>query len=278
MRELTVAAGLLAAACGFQVDGSGESSSDGSSTTTGATTGTSVTTQSGSETSTSSSGGGSTSTAGTSGAETGTTDALTSGGGTGSSSGVGTGTGGATTTTSGTGSTGAPADCHPMIAEVLPGLSGADDGREWVVLYNNCPEAIILDGYAIGWGGDALSGANDLTGTIDAGGCFVVGGPTTDAGNFDPVYDQTAQFGPQLTRAQGGVLLHQAAAGAVNIATVPVDALIYGTANVAGFLDSTGVVGAIAIAGQLSDISLRRTGASTWIAGNPPTPNACPSF
>ena len=79
----------------------------------------------------------------------------------------------------------------------------------------------------------------------------MVGGPTSDAGNGNPTYDQVENFDPNLENgfwASGGVALFDVVAASVNAATVPVHAVIYGglfVGNDNGLIDETGAPGAV---------------------------------
>lgn len=174
--------------------------------------------------------------------------------------------------------TGEPSDCTPILVEAVTSLDGSDDGREWVVLYNPCPSSFDLGPLTLAWGEFAYDGALDLSGSIAAGECFVVGGPTTNGGNFDPSYDLVENFEPNLSREPGAIGLFLLEPAEVDAGDVPVDAVIYGNTN-AGFLDSTGAMPGPMIPGSVDLESMRRTSlADTWEYTASPTPNDCPGF
>ena len=139
------------------------------------------------------------------------------------------------------------------VSEVMYNPTGwNDDGSEWVELFNAGSTDIDLSSYSLGWGGaDYTTGVVQLTGTIFSGQYFVVGGPTSDAGNGNPTYDQVENFDPNLENgfwASGGVALFDVAAASVDATTVPVHAVIYGglfVGNANGLIDETGVAGAV---------------------------------
>jgi hypothetical protein len=138
------------------------------------------------------------------------------------------------------------------VSEVMYNPTGfGDDGSEWVELYNAGSTPIDLSTYSLGWGGaDYTIGVLQLSGTILPGQYFVVGGPTTDAGNGNPTYDQVANFTPDLENAifaSDGIALFDVAAASVTAATVPVHAVIYGglLGNINGLMDETGAPGAV---------------------------------
>ena len=67
-----------------------------------------------------------------------------------------------------------------LLSEVLYDTSGTDDGLEWVELYNNDTVAIDLSSFSLGNGGtDYTASVVQLSGTIQPGATFVVGGPTS---------------------------------------------------------------------------------------------------
>jgi hypothetical protein len=178
--------------------------------------------------------------------------------------------------TDSTSTTGSTADCHPLIAEILPSNVGSDDGLEWAKLYNPCPQAVDLSALSLGWGGASFGSAVDLQGSLASGACYVIGGPSSDGTNANPTYDQVHNFNPNLSRDPGGMLLYDVAAGSVNVGTVPLDSVAWGS-NSAGYLDPSGAVAAVAIGNPAIEQSLERTDETTWVFGTP-SPNACPSF
>ncbi len=128
-------------------------------------------------------------------------------------------------------------------------------------------------------GGESYTGAVDLVGTVAAGTCFVVGGPDSNGGNFDPPLQQLVNFEPNLSRNPGAIGLFELAPADVDVADVPLDVVIYGDANTGGFLDPSGVMPGPVLPGALDLVSLRRTSlASTWEFADPPTPGACPTL
>jgi hypothetical protein len=136
------------------------------------------------------------------------------------------------------------------ISEVMYNPNGGDNGREWVELYNASGADVDLSGWSLGWGGaDYTTGVLQLSGLLAAGDYFVVGGPTSDANNENPSYDQVANFTPDLQNpllASDGIALFDVPAASVTAATVPVHVLIYGGLfNLNGLLDEQGNPGAI---------------------------------
>ncbi|MEX1369045.1 MAG: hypothetical protein AB1Z98_38315, partial [Nannocystaceae bacterium] len=178
-----------------------------------------------------------------------------------------------------TSDSGTPSDCTPILAEALTNLDRGDNGREWVVLYNPCDEDFDLSPLTLAWGQYAYDGTFDLSGTIGGGDCLVVGGPTSNAGNFNPPLGQVNNYEPNLSRNPGAIGLFLLPPREVDADDIPLDAVIYGTRNGGDFRDSSGAVPGPMIANPPDLQSMRRTSAgNTWEAGDPPTPSACPSF
>lgn len=167
------------------------------------------------------------------------------------------------------------------VSEVMYNPTGADDGREWVELYNAGAVAIDLSNYSLGWGGpDYTTGVLQLAGTVLPGQYFVVGGPGSDLGNGSPTYQQVANFTPDLVNpffVSAGIALFDVVAASVTPATVPVHAVIYGGFfNFNGLMDETGAPGAIDAPWFLlpgAGGSLEFDGAS-WAPQGAPTPGS----
>ena len=161
---------------------------------------------------------------------------------------------------------------------------GADDGGEWIEIFNDGSSAIDLSSYSLGWGGDDYTtGTVQLSGNLLPGQYFVVGGPTSDASNGNPVYDQVANFTPNLENSgwfqpADGVALFDVVATSITPTTVPIDAFIYAgplfSSNSNGLLDESGAPGAVDFVQPFfaSGYSVEFDGA-TWSRQNSPTPN-----
>jgi hypothetical protein len=179
------------------------------------------------------------------------------------------------------------ASAAPILSEVFFNPTGADDGLEWIEIYNAGPSTVDLSGYSLGWGGaDYTTGTAQLSGMLLPGQYFVVGGPTSDASNGNPVFDQVVNFNPDLEnsgwfQAADGVALFDVLATAITPTTVPVDAFIYGGAifstNSNGLLDETGSPGAVDFVQPFfgSGYSAESDGTS-WSQQTNPTPNSGP--
>jgi hypothetical protein len=200
------------------------------------------------------------------------------------STGEGTSTGEASTGTGDATSTGT-AICGPLVVEVFYDAEGGDDMLQWVELYNPCAEPIDLSTWTLGWGGVDYGPprVKGLPGTVEAGGCFVVGGPTADASNGQPTYQYADDFAPGLDlalEAGGGVALFDAPSDEVDATTVPIDAVVYGPDNANALIDETGrPVAAPHVGNPATGGSIQRTSATaTWVTAETPAPNDCPPF
>lgn len=134
-----------------------------------------------------------------------------------------------------------------VISEVMFNPTGADDGREWIELFNDSGSAVDLSGYSLGWGGaDYTVGALALPSvTLAAGAYYVIGGPVSDAGNGNPSFDLVANFAPDLQNpfiVADGIALFDS--GSPN----PIHVVIYGLLNLSGLVDETGAPGAVDVA------------------------------
>ncbi len=168
-----------------------------------------------------------------------------------------------------------------ILSEVLYDAAGSDDGLEWIEIYNAGSSAVDLSGYSLGWGGsDYTYGVLQLSGTIQPGATFVVGGPTSSSSNGSPAYDQVANFSPDVQNSGStadGVALFDVPAAQVTGSTVPIDAVVYGGSNTNGLIDETGSANAPEVGDAPSGSSIERLDlAGTWHIQSAPTPNSTP--
>jgi len=168
-----------------------------------------------------------------------------------------------------------------LLSEVFYDPSGTDDGLEWVELYNADTVAIDLSGFSLGNGGlDYTTTLVQLSGVIQPGETFVVGGPTSSATNFNPVLNQAVDFNPDLQNSGttgDGVALFNVPAAQVTPTTVPIDAVVYGPDNANGLIDETGVANPPEVGDAPSNSSIERVDlAGGWQIQAVPTPNASP--
>ena len=168
-----------------------------------------------------------------------------------------------------------------LLSEVFYDPSGNDDGLEWVELFNNDSVAIDLASFSLGNGGTGYTTSLvQLSGIIQPGQTFVIGGPTANATNGNPSLDLAINFNPDFQNsgsAGDGVALFNVAATAVTNATVPIDAVIYGPNNNNGLIDENGLVSAPEVADAPSGSSIERLDiAGAWQVQATPTPGATP--
>jgi len=164
------------------------------------------------------------------------------------------------------------------LSEVFYDPSGEDEMLEWVEIVNTGTSAVSLSGFSIGSGGTSYASSTfALSGTIPAGGCIVVGGPTSNALNYSPSFAIAADFAPDLQNSgttADGVALFNVPASAITTTTVPVDVVIYGGTNTSGLIDETGAIGAVDLPDTDSGRSLERT-PTGWRSQTVPSPNDC---
>ncbi len=168
-----------------------------------------------------------------------------------------------------------------VLSEVLYDVSGADNGFEWVELFNSGEAAVDLSGFSLGAGGTSYTTTvAQLSGIIAPGATFVVGGPTASTANANPVFDLVLNFSPDLQNsgtAADGVALFDVAAAQVTAVTVPIDAVLYGPVNSNGLIDETGAANPPEVGDVGAGMSIERIDlAGTWVAQAAPTPNATP--
>jgi hypothetical protein len=169
-----------------------------------------------------------------------------------------------------------------VLVEVFYDPPSSDDGLEWVKLYNGTTTSISLDAYSLGWGGaDYTNGKVNLSGSVPAGGCFIVGGPFTTEVNGSPVFDQSYNFNPDIQNSGStadGVALFSLTSANVTSTTVPIDAVLYGDINKNGLLNPSGVPGEVDVAKAPSGHSLLRTSLESWLHHATPHSIDCPAL
>jgi hypothetical protein len=175
---------------------------------------------------------------------------------------------------------GAAASRRLILSEVVYDLASTDTGREWVEIRNAGPSAVPLACYSLGSG--PMSYRYSLVQlpaiSVPAGGCVLVGGP--DCGgmpctvpiDFDPDYHNGT-----AGSASGVALLHALAAD-VSDATVPVDAVLYGTVNTAMLRGPTGIPAMADVADVTAGHSIARAADGTWVDLATPTPGTCTTY
>jgi fibronectin type 3 domain-containing protein len=165
-----------------------------------------------------------------------------------------------------------------LLSEVLYDVDGSDDGFEWVELFNAGTQAVNLSNYSLGNGGsDYTYSKVQLSGTIQPGATFVVGGPSRSAANGNPSYNLTANFNPDFQNSgtdADGVALFHVRASQITPSTVPVDAVVYGPRNGNGLIDETGHARSPEVGDVSAGWSIERTSlAGAWRTQSSPSPN-----
>jgi hypothetical protein len=166
------------------------------------------------------------------------------------------------------------------LSEVFYDATGADDGFEWIELRNTSDAPVELAGFSLGWGGSSyLSGAVALSGVVEAGGYFVVGGPESTPENASPAFDLAFDLESDLQNSgetADGVALFDAPVEEVTAETVPLAVVIYGDENSSGLFDEAGLPGAVDVADAPGGSSIERGIDGVWRVQPAPTPGAPP--
>lgn len=163
-----------------------------------------------------------------------------------------------------------------VLSEIEFDPVSTDDGNEWIEIANTSDVAIDLSAYSLGSGRTSYTySLAQLSGTVPAHGCFVVGGP-----NGGPAYSQTFNFSPDLmngsstTGQAAGFALFDTTITHVDTSTLPLDAVLCGVNNAAGLRGANGQVLTPACADVAAGHSVSRS-VSTWVDQPLPTPNHC---
>ncbi len=118
------------------------------------------------------------------------------------------------------------------IAEVFLRASGSADGLQWIKLANRSRVPIDLASYSVAAGIEAYGETGvQLGGTLAAGSCYVVGGPTSSQANGNPLYSQTIDFDPDLPAdpvPPKGIAVFDRPLRELESGTLPVDVLVVG--------------------------------------------------
>ena len=146
-----------------------------------------------------------------------------------------------------------------LLSELFYDAPGADNGLEWVELYNPSSTTVILDGLSLSFGGASYA-------TVSVALQGVIGPDSADA-NANPHFNQLVNFTPDLQN--NGHIADPVGLFDVNVAllsesSLPFDALVYGVVNTTGFVDTRGQLLAVHLADAPSGHSLDRTVNNRW--------------
>ncbi|HWU89967.1 MAG TPA: hypothetical protein VN253_22045 [Kofleriaceae bacterium] len=165
------------------------------------------------------------------------------------------------------------------VAEVLSDPIGDDDRFQWIKLRNRASVPISLAGYRLRVGQASYDYSSvPLVGAIPAGGCMVIGGPSSGYQNGDPVFGQVVDFSPDLpssgAQARGYAVFDDGARPIDEVIT-PVDTMLVGVNNDAKLLGPDAEVAAPFCNSGPAGTTAKRTGAGTCAVAEM-RPNQCP--
>jgi hypothetical protein len=164
------------------------------------------------------------------------------------------------------------------ISEVLANPNGHDDQLQWIKLRNRTSRPIDLAGYQLRAGQGSYDLVTvELAGTIPAGGCGVIGGPTQSGANSEPMFVQAIDFTPNLPHGgsqAAGFALFDGSATPIGGAATPVDAMLVGDGNAARLLGPDAEIASPYCGKPPAGMSALRTGLSTCTAAQQ-QPNTC---
>src|SRR5437660_1540066 len=114
------------------------------------------------------------------------------------------------------------------LGEVFYDAVGVDDAMEWIELANTGSVPIDLSHYSLGAGRTSYTYTKaQLSGTLPAGGCAVIGGPASSPANGAPLYALELNFSPDLPNGgddASGIAIFDLHASELDAATLPLDA------------------------------------------------------
>jgi 5'-nucleotidase len=164
------------------------------------------------------------------------------------------------------------------LSEVFFNPDGGDNMKEWIELANTSDQPINLSGWSLGAGGaDFTYSVIPLQGEIPPGGCFVVGGPTTDATNASPLLDLPFDFDPDLQNSgqeADGVGLFNVPADMITESLRPTDVVLYGPNNNNMLPGPDGPPSSANLTTPRESQSAERT-TEGWRSQAAPSPNDC---
>jgi large repetitive protein len=166
-----------------------------------------------------------------------------------------------------------------VITEVLYDQAGGDDGGEWVELWNDSGADLDLSAWSIGGGGsDWTYSQLQLSGTMPAGACWVVGGPDSTSENGNPVFDLSVDIDQDLQNsgsAADGVALFNMPASSVTSSTLPVGVVLYGSTNSTGLIGPDGNPAPVHVGDAGSGSTIEMGAGEVWAVQGSPTPGDC---
>lgn len=165
-----------------------------------------------------------------------------------------------------------------VLSEVFYDASGADDGREWIEIRNAGTAPLPLACYAVGNG--PLSYLYSLAQlpaiAVPPGGCVVIGGPDCGGGACASPLDFTPDLHNGTAGSASGLAILYGLTSTLSSATIPVDAVLYGTNNGGMLRDASGGVPATAnVADVTAGHSIGRAADGSWTDQATPTPGTC---
>jgi hypothetical protein len=166
-----------------------------------------------------------------------------------------------------------------VLSEIFYDRIGVDDRYEWIELFNGTSGVIDLSGWSIGWGGTAYSnGTFQLNGTIGPAEYLVLGGPSSDLSNSNPIYSLAVDINPDLqnsgTLADGVALFHNPASS-ITATTIPFFSVVYGGTNSSNLIDRTGAISAVDVGDAPEGQSIEfLSGVDGWVINPSPNPGS----
>lgn len=172
-----------------------------------------------------------------------------------------------------------------VISEILFNPTGGDNGDEWVEIFNRSNSSIQLSDYSLGWGRDTYDTGTHVFGSflLAPGATFVIGGPTSNAANGNPVYGEVYNFAPNLRNGGNNNFADTVALFFGDIgsspALTPVHAVIYGESTAStSLLDEQGAAATILFNtdGFSAGTSIEWLGDESWGVAPSLNPNVAP--
>ena len=173
-----------------------------------------------------------------------------------------------------------------VLSEVFPNAEGADDGLEWVEIFNGTGAQVNLENFVLGYtdGGNIPAGYTaffyTLSGVIEDGACVVIGGPTSSITNGNPSFFLSRDFDPDIQNSgidskAHGIALFEQTDTTIGPTTLPSDLVLYGSNNEREYLDLDGQIATHPhVEAPRGGQSIVRT-SEGWVQNETPTPGVC---